>query len=232
MQAIGFSGTFASSGKVGVGPSAADWQDKLNQWHIARRNRLNAKDAAHAVGVSRATCSAGTSAEKLCDNKAANSVRHIKNRLRGPQKRRTDMLANRRQRSIKCSGALDVDDPSHELEPEISVKRDCPQAFYADCAPANAEQPNTPGNHKTGKQFIQILPPILGRNRVGLRTVAKMLNANCLNGEKSVAKPPRLEREFVFCPMARPDRRPGKCCNRGFANLWLAKEIRPASGCA
>ena len=43
MQAIGFSGTFASSGKVGVGPSAADWQDKLNQWHIARRNRLNAK---------------------------------------------------------------------------------------------------------------------------------------------------------------------------------------------
>ena len=41
--------------------------------------------------------------------------------------------------------------------------------FHADRATENAKRPNTP---KTGKQPVPILQPILGRRRIGPRTVA------------------------------------------------------------
>ena len=63
MQAIGFPGAFASAAKIASrcgfedadDPVVADRIDKLDRWHAARRNGLNADDAAHAVGVPRAT---------------------------------------------------------------------------------------------------------------------------------------------------------------------------------
>ena len=77
------------------------------------------------------------------------------------------MLANRRQRSIKCSGALDVDDPSHELEPEISVKRDCPQAFYADCAQRMPNNRTHTGIIKLGNNSSKSYHPSLDATESG-----------------------------------------------------------------
>ena len=64
LQAIGFSGAVASAAKIAcrcrldyAGDAVvADQPDKLDRWHATRRNGLglNAKDAAHAVGVPRA----------------------------------------------------------------------------------------------------------------------------------------------------------------------------------
>ena len=63
MQAIGFPGAFASAAKIvsrcgfedADDPVVSDRIEKLDRWHAARQNGLNAEDAAHAVGVPRTT---------------------------------------------------------------------------------------------------------------------------------------------------------------------------------